>query len=105
MNRPKDCDKVKSGIEIRVSVLYGSRRADVEIKGVLRPRLKNGDKPTLFPEGWSDNQIMSELNEGLVAGGVVRAGGVMVVSPSGVKIQIYMKANGTIKTFYPIFEN
>ncbi len=81
----------------------GVRRARVTIDGY--EKTNNGGKSTLFPEDWSDVDIMREFSDGLKSGAVPSNGGYKVTTPGGVDIQFYIK-NGTdeISTFYPVFE-
>lgn len=79
----------------------GVRYAQVEINGVLKSN--NGGYSTLFPESWTDADIMREFSDGLSNGSVRGNGGYVTTTPSGVRIQYYLKGD-KIRTFYPLFE-
>jgi filamentous hemagglutinin len=78
------------------------RKAKVEING--HPKTNNNGESTLFPESWSDEDIMREFSEGLKLGSVPNNRGQLVTTPGGVKIQYYTNPTGSITTFYPLFE-
>ncbi|KZL15776.1 polymorphic toxin-type HINT domain-containing protein [Pseudovibrio sp. Ad37] len=81
----------------------GVRRAQVEIHG--QPKSNNGGVTTLFPDGWSDQRIVTEFSQGLRTGATSTGpgGNPRVVTPSGVTVE-YVRSGDRIVTFYPIFE-
>lgn len=79
----------------------GVRRAIVDINGVEKSNY--GGKSTLFPESWTDADIMREFSEGLTNGSVRANGGYITTTPSGVRVQFYLSGDN-VRSFYPVFE-
>ena len=82
----------------------GVRQAKVTINGNVKSI--NDGISTLFPESWSDKEIIGEFAKGLRTGITSRnpkSGLPRVVTPRGVTIEFAMKGN-QIKTFYPVFQ-
>lgn len=80
----------------------GVRRASVEIDGTLKSNSVNGVS-SLFPESWTDSDIMSEFSQGLANGVTLTTKGYTVKTPSGVTVRFFKYASGKITTFYPLY--
>jgi hypothetical protein len=81
----------------------GVRSAPVRINGVLKANSRNGAS-TLFPAGWSNNKIISEVKAATQNNSTDTSSGTLRVrTPAGVLVQINRSGNNVI-SFFPILE-
>jgi hypothetical protein len=80
----------------------GVFQANVSVRGPdgnFLPKSNNGGRSTFFPENWSAQRVLNEINS--VASQVPAGASRTIRTPSGVRIVVVKKADGTIRTAYP----
>ncbi len=78
----------------------GVYEAIVEVKG--KAKKGNGGVSTFFPKNWTKNDVVNSINEAYINKISSGGNGYIGTSDSGVKIQMFLKPDGTIITAYPL---